>query len=196
MKTHRGVLSLLGAAEREHRCAAPREESLRRACHRRLRAGELVSPYPGLYADNGYWRNLNTEERSLHVIRGLAMKHPRWVFAGLSAACLHGFQHAYALHDGTVFIASRGAITGKDHSSLRRIYMNDIPTWTYQRAISMTSPARTLIDCASHPFPNALAIYDSALRMRVVDTNEIRALMLRANCDETAVARLLRYADP
>lgn len=187
---------MMRTAQRERRCVIGSSRPIRQACKRRLDTGELVSPYRNLYMERTYWDALDPEERSLHVIRALARLHPRWVFAGLSAACLYGFEHAHSLHDGTVHIACSGGITDGDHNRLRRIYMRRIPLWINRDRYYVTSPARTLIDCAGYPFANALAIYDSALRRGLVTVEDVRTLMIQTVCDEDAVARLLHHANP
>lgn len=196
MRIHKELAAMMRTAQQERRCIVGSRDAIRRACRRRLTAGELVSPYRNLYAERTYWDTLNAEERSLHVIRALAKLHPRWVFAGLSAACLYRFEHAYSLHDGTVHIACTGGTAGGNHERLQRIYMNRIPLWISRDRCYMTSPARTLIDCAGYPFANALAIYDSALRTGCVTIEDVRVLMIQTACDENAVARLLKHANP
>lgn len=196
MRKHDRVSRLLEEAEREHRCAIGGiNDSLYYALRRRVDSLELVCPYPNLYASSQYWNSLTLDERQHHVVGALMLRHPKWTFAGLTAACIYGFQHSYSLHDGTVHIASTGAVTGRDHKRLHRIYMSGIPQWQC-RGIPVTSPARTLVDCASLPFSHALAIYDSALRMRRVTDGDIRTIALTSGCDEDPVLRLLRYADP
>lgn len=196
MKEHKGVISLLKQAEAKQRCALSSSSSaLYHALRRRVKSCELISPYPTLFARTDYWTQLNAEEQSLHMIRALATLHPQWTFAGLSAACVYGYQHAYSLHDGSVHIAGNSGITGRDHSKLNRIYMPRIPLWKCQ-GILVTSPARTLVDCSTFSFSSALAIYDSALCSGHVTVEEINTLAIQTNCDEAAVAKLLRYANP
>lgn len=195
MKQHKRVAALLREAESEGRCAIGDGGALYHALRRRVGALELESPYPNLFADVEYWRGLDPEERSLHVIRALARLHPRWMFAGLSAACVYGYQHAHALHDGTVYVASVHGPRNSDARRLKRIYVRPNTSRYRYRNIIVTSPAQTLIDCAVHPFANALAIYDSALRTNHVTIEDVRTLMIRVPCDETAVGRLVRHAD-
>lgn len=196
MKVHEGVKALLDRAEAERRCAIGRGDTMRHALRRRLRTGELISPYVNLYARSEYWNRLTVEERSLHTIRALAIRRPGWVFAGLSAVCLYGLEHSYDLHDGAIHIASRNGPNKRDDKRLRRLYMSHTGLLWQASGILVTPPARTLIDCATYPFANALAIYDSALRRHLVGVEEVRSLALRANCDEEAVGRLLRHASP
>ncbi|WP_055426904.1 type IV toxin-antitoxin system AbiEi family antitoxin domain-containing protein [Bifidobacterium aesculapii] len=196
MKMHKGVAALLGEAERERRCAIGEGDAMQHALRRRLKSLELVSPYPNLYARTEYWDLLNAEERSLHTIRALAKKRPQWVFAGLSAVCLYGLDHAYGLHDGTIHIASRGGARHRDSKRLRRLYMPGVGQPWNCHGIRVTSPARTLIDCAKYPFANALAIFDSALRRQLISVEDIRSLAVRTACDDRAVERLASCASP
>ncbi|WP_342590058.1 hypothetical protein [Bifidobacterium colobi] len=187
--------ALLRAAEYEKRCAIGDGGRLSDALQRRVHTREIVSPYPNLFASAQYWTSLTPEDQSLHCIRALAQLHPQWVFAGLSATCIYGYQHAYSLHDGSISIASTGGLTHRDFKQLRRIYMNTIPSWQCN-GIFVTSPARTLIDCATLPFERAIAIYDSALRAKHVSKTDIDTLRLQTRCDEQAVKRLLLHANP
>ncbi|PJM77816.1 type IV toxin-antitoxin system AbiEi family antitoxin [Bifidobacterium felsineum] len=194
MKEHKEVAAALRSAQSDYRCASGTNDALRKAMRRRAAAGDLVSPYRNMYAARDYWNALNNEQQSLHVIRGLAYRHPSWVFTGLSAACLYGVQHSRSLHDGKVYVASTGGIGGADESHLVRVYMNQIPQRMVQ-GIRLVSPARMILDCAGYPFVHALAIIDSTLRMGLTSCEEIEALSLQSVCDERSVKRLVRYAD-
>lgn len=195
MKQHKAVAALLRTAEQERRCAIGDGGAVYRALRRRVRSLEVTSPYPNLFADSQYWDSLNPEERSLHMIRALAKAHPSWTFAGLSAACAYGYQHSYSLHDGSVSIASPKGTGHGTAKQLRRIYIHDVARWR-SHDIPVTSPSRTLIDCAALPFRDALPIYDSALRSGHVTAAEVDALKLRVDCDEPAIGKLLRYSHP
>lgn len=195
MKTHKEVAALLQTAQREQRCAIGDGGKLYTALRRRTKIGEVVSPYPNLFAATSYWKSLNVEQQSMHLIRALARVHPTWTFAGLSAACVYQYEHSYSLHNGTVDIVSpKGANCG-GASGLNRIYMARCSQYRCQ-GILVTSPARTLIDCASLPFDKALAIYDSALRLQHVTKLDVETLIVQTDCNETNVKRLLRYANP
>ncbi|RGX36391.1 hypothetical protein DWV25_03255 [Bifidobacterium longum] len=92
-------------------------------------------------------------------------------------------------------IASKSGIGGGDEARLNRIYINRIPTRKHN-GILLTTPARTLLDCAVFPFPQALPIYDSALRKSLTTIEEVQSLMIQSVCDEVSVTKLLKYADP
>ncbi|NMM98375.1 hypothetical protein G1C97_1327 [Bifidobacterium sp. DSM 109959] len=186
---------MLRAAEQEGRCVYGRTRAQRQALLRRRRSGELISPYCNLYADRGYWNDLNNEQRSLHTIRALAKLHPQWVFTGLSAACLYGVEHSYTLHDGAVYIVSRSGASRKDEFHLNRIYMNQIVAYE-REGILLTSPARMLLDCSGFEFPLALALFDSAMRKSLTTVDEVRSLAAQSICPEQLVNKLLQYVDP
>lgn len=196
MKEHKEVTALLRQAESEQRCAFGSTSPQRRALKRRETARELIAPYPAMYATPQYWKTLNPSEQEMHVMRTLAQKHPSWVFAGLSAACAYRLDHAYSLHDGTVSIASTLTSRDSDCAKLRRIYMNDIRPWTAY-GIRVTSPERTLIDCAERfEFPYALAFFDSALRRNYTTIDRIWSLLIQVSPDTSRVKPLLECADP
>ncbi|PLS24815.1 hypothetical protein BLI708_01140 [Bifidobacterium imperatoris] len=196
MKTHKEVEKLLRTAEREQRCAIGDGGKLYHALRRRVQCGEVTSPYPNLFAAASYWTQLNLEQQSMHMIRALAKLHPKWIFTGLSAACVYQYDHAYTLHDGTVSIASTRGANKHDSKGLHRIYApNNMKCYLYH-GIPVTSPAHTLIDCATLPFDRALSIYDSALRCKHTTKIEVETLMLQSVCDEQAVKTLLRHANP
>ncbi|MBT1175819.1 hypothetical protein JS530_09975 [Bifidobacterium sp. LC6] len=196
MKEHKEISALLLRAETEQRCAYGRNHAQRQALRRRLMAGELVSPYCNLYMRCAYWQGLDVEQRSMHTIRALAKMHPQWVFASLSAACAYGLQHPFTMHNGMVYIASdKSPGSKKDERHLQRIYMNQIPVKECGELL-VTTPVRTLLDCAMFPFPQALAMYDSALRMQLTTVDEIQQAATQYVCYEQAVGRLLTYTDP
>lgn len=118
MKQHKGVNMAITRAQEERRCAIGDTDAMRRALKRRHKAGELVSPYRNLYVSPDYWHRLNVCQRSLHVVRGLLVLHPTWVFAGLTAADVYGFDHSWALHDDAVYVADANGDGIVDRSRL------------------------------------------------------------------------------
>ena len=106
MKHHKAVETLLEVSQQERRCAFGRTKAERSALERRASAQELERVFPGLFVKPDFWKSLNPAEKSAHIARTLGLRHGHWVFAGLTAANLHGFEHQWLLHDGTITIAT------------------------------------------------------------------------------------------
>lgn len=132
----------------------------------------------------------------MHMIRALSKLHPQWTFTGLSAACIYQYEHSHALHNGTVSIASTKESNKHDNKNLHRIYAHPSTKRYRYRGVPVTSPAHTLINCASLPFDKALSIYDSALRRNHTTKLEVETMMIQTVCNEQAVTALLQHANP
>ena len=196
MKTFPRLNGLLDEAESEHRCACGMTDAMRRALRRRALAGELVNPYRNVYARREYWGTLTPVDRMLHVARALAQLHPRWVFAGLTAATAHGLEHAWGLHNGRLSVAVSASYYGKEsRQPLDHVYMRTVEAVSAS-GLQVTTVPRTLVDCGlRYPFEYALALFDSALRNRCVTRDDVLAVCDGLVVDCGVVLRLLRYAD-
>ncbi|KAB7790395.1 CTP synthase [Bifidobacterium leontopitheci] len=205
--------TLISRAQHDQRCAHPETHNDYKAMVRRCKAGKLVNPYPGLFSDAMYWRSLDATEQILHIVRSLAKLHPTWVFAGPTAAAIHGLEHQWSIQD-RIYIAD--AHQGNDldpGKPVNRIYMAEIPV-TVVNGIRAVTMERTVLDCARLlTFPHALAVSDSAFRRialgergwRSDASARIRAFAGRIrgmtqglrNADAVqAVEQVLRYTDP
>ena len=194
MKRCQRIEDLLDDARQDLRCAVGLVDADRRALRRRLDAGELISPYRNLYARPDDWTALDVEQRTMHVARAIALLHPGWTFAGLTAATIHGFDHAIGLHDGTVTIASRRSNRSGDAKQLRRICMVD-ERMTIVQGLRVTDGVRTLLDCGStYSFQDALAIFDSAARQGV-SIGDVWQKRHAIGVDAASIATLCTYAD-
>lgn len=194
MKEHKGVAAALAEACKERRCAYGTSPSLRRALNRRVAEGTLVSPLNNIYMPKETWHGLDSCERSRHIARALACLHPNWVFAGLTAACMHGFDHSWTAHDGAIRIADlyqSGRVSGQP---IERVYMQEIPIDQVD-GITVTDQARTVIDCGLFlPFEHALGIIDSALRQGL-DTARVLEQCAHLRTNHEAVLHLIEHAD-
>lgn len=194
MRTNDSINRLATEARRERRCIAPSSPAEDRALRRRAEVGEMTKPFPGLFACTEYWNQLVASERIVHIARSLAGRHPQWVFAGPTAAAIHGFEHQWSIHEDGVFIVSRHAQSGRNKYGVNRIYMTDDQALIVQ-SLAVTSPARTVLDCARLlSFHHALPIADSALSMHPDLLERIGSLRCRR--DRTPVERIVRYANP
>ncbi|MDF7664447.1 hypothetical protein PT282_07225 [Bifidobacterium sp. ESL0763] len=197
MKKHKELEILAERAESERRCFFGATDSQRKALRRRRKAGELVSPYMNMYARTHYWRQLSPPERMLHLIRALAMRHPRWVFAGSSAALVWGFDCPWSMFaDGKVTVANEGSAS---HSKCSRLEYRGV-SWLRvgkHGGIRVTDPARTVVDCGMrYSFAQGLAVADSAMRLGLVHGDDVVKACRGLHHVKPKVGRLVRYANP
>ncbi|NEG88644.1 hypothetical protein [Bifidobacterium aerophilum] len=194
MRRHAQVERMLADAERTRRCAFGGNKALRSAFERRAAAGVLARVFPNMYVDPQYWAALDPPDRTLHIVRTLHERHPQWVFAGLVAATVHGFEHQWSLHDGGVSIVSSDENTASSLARVRRLYAPGCPAEIVD-GLPVTGKPRTVVDCCMlFDFRFALPIMDSALRQGVTKRDIIATCgRLRADC--TDALRALHYAD-
>lgn len=167
MKNHNRVNSLIAAALRERRCAFSTVESENAALRRRATEdGELLRPARGLYIPVAYWNELSPEDRTLHIARGFAAWHPKWVFGGNVAAAVHGFDGSWCMHDGTVTVISTFSEKYHPVSKVNRMCIPAEALSTQQiGGMTVLDKLLTVLTCAiRYDFPIALAIVDAALR--------------------------------
>ena len=215
MRTHNALDHLTTQAELERRCAFAYEPYLQRALQRRATSGELVRPHRGLYARTEYWTALNPAERRLHVIRALALRNPKRVFADVDAAAALGLEQSWTLLGKTpvhvlgpprsygnircVWPAGHDVYEVRDAGTAAmtvRRRPDDCPI-PEPGTILVTSPAATLVMCGLRlPFARALPLFDSALRKGLVSREAIvaAAQSYHGPCD--GLLRLARCADP
>lgn len=195
MKAYPQIDRLLDQSEKTQCCAHSTEPLIHKGLYRRYLAGDLAKPYPGLYARADYWNRLNGAERSLHMARTLKEIHPNWVFAGLTAAAAHGFEHQWALHhELTITLPTHGSY--RPHDKLHVIY-SPYPKHdaTMANGIPVTNAARTLVDCGStQEFRYALPIFDSAAASGVDEAAIIKECALTTR-DCSKIITLLRHTD-
>ncbi|PJM78952.1 hypothetical protein [Bifidobacterium scaligerum] len=195
MKHHKEVDTIVAQAKAEHRCVYGTTKAHRSALARRAQALELRRISPNMYVVPEYWSSLRPDERTRHMARTAHLKHPNWVFAGITAAAIHGLEHQWRLHDGSITIITASQGPRSSSSQVKRIFApNCIPE--YVNGLPVTSKARTVVDCGlSTEFRFALPIINSALRkgVTVADIFDICGTMHR---DCTPIFRLLHYANP
>lgn len=174
---------LLQKAHDAHRCCIPNSDAERRLLCRAVQCGLAVRPARGIYADALQWDKLNENERALYQARALCIVHPSWVFAGTTAALAHDLWVSYQSSGRLCRVAPAASHhCSSIHMDLVR-NVND--TFTIRHGIRVTSFVRTVFDClATLPFPEALAIADSALRAKTI-TCERLAENLKQICADT-----------
>ncbi|MBT1162838.1 CTP synthase [Bifidobacterium sp. SO1] len=194
MKTHRIIADKLMQAQRRQSCIFAANDTEGKALRRRVHAGELSSPYHGMFADARYWNALNETERVRHIARCLATRYPSWVFAGPTAAAICNLDHQWSIHRSGLYVAS-SISSGGTAGGVRRIFMTEIPIAEAQ-GLCVTSVARTLVDCALLlPFSKALPVFDSAFGNGASE-RDVRDVCAGLRRDTSAVSRLLSHVDP
>lgn len=195
MKHHKAVDILITKAEATQQCAYGTTKAHRSALARRVQARELKRVFPNMYAASEYWDSLQPDERIRHIARTLHSRHPDWVFAGVTAAAIHDFEHQWHLHAGTITLATTSRGPNASSAKVKRIFTSS-STPEYANGLPVTSKARTVVDCGlSVDFRFALPIIDSALRNGVATTDILNVCStMRRDC--TPIFRLLHYANP
>lgn len=202
----RRIEEMLARSQEEGSCYVAMGDvpgSIRRALSRRVASGDLVSPARGLFADAAAWDCLKTDEKTMHLARGLQALHPDWVFCGPTAAVAYGIDVSYDLLDRIHLAVTPGSY-GSNPSLLRRHAV--LPAEEASRAIEvinglrLTVPDQTVSDCLRWTdFAHGLGVADSALRIGVVGRGELEqhleSLPPHSRMREHAL-RTLSWADP
>ena len=159
------------AAHADRRCYAPVEQREMKLLQRHAVLGEVLEPFPGMFALRETWGVLRPDARERFIVRAYARLHGDAVFCGVSAALMHGLPVSYAQLDALHLYAP----PGRKASSTRHI------VWHRQSATSMASVtevdgvsaacmAQAVVEslCTS-AFEDALAIGDGFLRRLKVE---------------------------
>lgn len=176
LSTRTACEKLLADAESSSRCAVPTNETERSRFRYLERTGELVSPYPGIYARADMWNALYPSQRVRRIMRTVARIHPDWVFVGASAAVAHGL----AIPPKATWplkIAKLGAGTCESNARSRRTVVSPCEVVLVDD-MHATSLDRTVIDCMRQlGFPEALAVADSYLRATDKSSGQLQAMV-------------------
>lgn len=156
-------------AHEQGMCYHTADAAERKRLDRRVQRGDLIKPLRGMYADRGWWNQLNPIERHIAVVHCLARIHPDWVFCGVTAAALLGFSVPFGAM-GTIHVARVEGSRFRSTTTIRFHRLSRCPT-VEVHGIRVTNPERTAIDCMrTLPFADGLAIADSATRSNNWDT--------------------------
>lgn len=183
------------AARAGHRCIVVSSKDESKVVRRLFARGELLEPYPRLYAERHVWLDLFQVERVDYMLRALALKHPGWVFAGLSAVAALELDHRLGLQDEDNHIYVAGSRAHARSRRLQHIPMEDAAV-VRASGVPVTSVYRTLADCAvRYGFRDVLPMFDCALRRRLVSRPGLEESVAMAGRHASAVERLVRYTD-
>ena len=180
-------------------CTMPYSEPCRKYLQRRIAAGaDIVSPLPRLYARGDYWRSLTPEQRAVAKMRGLKARHCDWIFRGTSAALLYGLCVSRRLLDVIEVASSTGTRSCYGGGvRIRHVDIDEEPC-AFAQGMPVTPILRTLFDCACElPLRDATAVLDSALRLELVNKDQLIAYADgKKNCVGARQARFAaRFAD-
>ena len=198
----RRVQRLLRKAEASGSCCVPATSADRQACARR--APWLYVPVPGLYVRRPHWASLSPVDRVLYLVRGLAVRHPNWVFCSLSAAVVHGLFVSYQdlVADGKIqlFVLGRAHRRTYEGCTVRFCaFRRDCRTTDDLGGVLVTDAMTTAIECACRlPFPRALAIMDPLLRVHGETCESVLRTIGGCGLDGHGIRtarRAARYAD-
>ncbi|QIM22783.1 type IV toxin-antitoxin system AbiEi family antitoxin domain-containing protein [Phycicoccus sp. HDW14] len=154
------------------------ERALRRACA----SGSVVRTARGRYSLPEVGAH-----RALAAARTATLSH-------LSAALAHGWKVKTVPDRAWVTVRRKRRLRPADLDGIRPHWHDLTPA---ERAAGVTSPVRTVLDCARVlPFDEALAVADSALRAGAVSAEVLRAAAASTRGPgATAARRVARHAD-
>lgn len=195
--TEQPLLETFDDFERFRICVHKSEEWESKALRRRLDAGEVVRPIPGLYARAEYWNGLSRAERLLHVVKTEGVVHPLWTFTHATAALVHGLDVSQELFWPIHYATSR---SGGGRAPAHHVHhrFGDLET-TQIRDVRVSCLPQTVVDCArAYAFGPALAIADSALHQGKATREELAALLVAQprRPGNARAQRVLALADP
>lgn len=192
------MAAALAHARERRLCLSAKTKSGVRLLERRVESGELISPFPHLFEEKGYWRSLGLPEKALRVIRGAAVLHPDWVFCDTSAALAYGLEVSQP-KPGLVHIVTSPKAHSASTPHIVRHSMSD-PSVRMASGVHVVDVETCVLGCiATLDLPHGLAVADSYLPER-----DLERLDLIGLCEETiayrqrrsAALRCARSADP
>lgn len=170
-------------------CHHPSNAAERSRYARKVRRGEYIRPYRGLYAPKEDWEQLGQIDQARSIICALGRIHPAWVFCSFSAAAIYGLEigrdRALPLH----------ACTRKGRRNAFNGRLVHHPEFTGNPmlvgGVRCTPPTQTVIDCLLElDFSRGLAVADSALRILGSTKEELfAALATRSGHPNIGVAK-------
>ena len=169
--------TLVAEAETQGACCFASNAAERRQLNRMVARGELARPMPGLFADAALWSRLKPDKRALMIIRGLARKHPTWVFCDMSAALVYGLWVSYDDARLIHVVAS----SGRKAPRTIPIVIHTMKVEAMEvNGVRVTTLERTVFDCCRfHPVRASLGVADAALRLARAGNAWLRAAFER-----------------
>lgn len=190
------IAEALRHARERRMCLAAQTKPGVRLLGRRVENGMLVEPFPHLYEEPSYWKELSVTERALRVIRGAALLHPEWVFCDVSAAIAHDLQVSYP-SAGIVHVvtSSRTHARSTDHIVYHMIDNPDACTASGVHVVDLSTCVKGCM--GSLDLPRGLAVADSYLRQQgdnAMDLSQLAA-SVGSHRARSRAKRTATYAD-
>lgn len=196
MTPRQATRDILDIAIIEQRCAYGQTTQQVQALRKLWYRGVLTRPYCGLFLPTEYWNSLSLCEQTLHIMRALHIKHPSWVFTGLSAACAYEIAHPWILHDGSIQIVGLTNFGKRTkNAQLTRFFAKRCDS-TMVQGIPVVPISHMTIDCMRQlPFHHALGIVDSALN-RNLTIEDLQQYMRAMHAHGNEMEIFTKYANP
>ena len=135
---------------------------------RRVAAGALMRPLPGVYAAPGDWSALAPNDRARYAMRALARRDPGIQFCSYSAALLSNLEVHYS-RAFPLQVAANAGSHRRQYQNLRYVPLLHRARYTVD-GLCVTSIEDTLFECLrSDGLKYALGPLDSALRLGLVE---------------------------
>ena len=165
---------LVNEAAAQGACLFTADAKDRRQLNRMVKRGVLVRPHTALFVDAALWSQLDPNQKSLMMIRGLAKQHPDWVFCDMSAALVHGLWVSYK--DARVIHICGPRSWNKEGIVCHKMNVDSIEV----DGVRVTTLERTVFDCCRlHPVRASLGVADAALRITENDNEWMHAAFAR-----------------
>lgn len=194
------LMEQLKAEEARRRFLMPASDADRSALLRRVGAG-VTMPERGVFARTSYWDALSTRGRILHTLRALSARRPDWVYCGRAAALVYGL----ALTEERVGELYEVPDIGVPHlwcEHRRRSQFEGGPRMDHPHkldSVVVCGLYQAALDAMfGLPFPEALAVADSLLRLYAVERSSFARYVEQHGMFRRGVAtvrRAVRHAD-
>lgn len=183
-------------AEARTACVFATDSRRSRAFRRRVAKGEAIEPLRGMFVRAPTWNSLSIDQRYRYVLCTASNEHPGAVFCYESAAFLYGICVPHNSY-GTIKLATSRKKNARSTGFVNyRVVEGDEPRRVER--FKVTSPLRTVFDCTrSMAFEDGLAVADSALRLRLIDEEQLDAYVRgKAGYKGVGAARkVVKYAN-
>ncbi|WP_244983287.1 hypothetical protein [Bifidobacterium ruminantium] len=168
------VDTMLGQAYARRRLAVPKRDKDRRAFQRRLKTGEVVMPYKGMYIAAAKWESLPYAQRITWALRTVCHTHPGWVLCGPSAAGALGFTTTIKLQRYVHIAVPKRSQAGR-HGYVIAHFYKDMPAVKTVDGMRVTAEMDTMMDCGRMlDFEHAMVVCCTGLRLSGLPQHRLR----------------------